>query len=80
LLQCMSQFLARLGSADPRPGGSARRTGTALSPLGPTPPTCAVQQVGSYLGYGGRGANAFGKAAPDPEPPSPNGCYALRAL
>jgi hypothetical protein len=30
------------------------------------PPTCAVQQVGSYLGYSGRGANAFGKAAHDP--------------
>ena len=26
-----------------------------------------MQQVGSYLGYSGRGANAFGKAAPGPE-------------
>jgi hypothetical protein len=26
-----------------------------------TPRTCAVRQVGSYLGYSGRGANAFGR-------------------
>jgi hypothetical protein len=31
--------------------------------LGPRLPTWALQQVGSYLGYSGRGANAFGKAA-----------------
>jgi len=34
--------------------------------LAPSPPTCAVQQVGSYLRYSSRGANAFGKAARDP--------------
>jgi hypothetical protein len=33
---------------------------------GPRLPTCAVQQVGTYLGYSGRGANAFGKAALSP--------------
>jgi hypothetical protein len=31
-----------------------------------TLPTCAVQQVDSYLGYSGRGANAFVKAVRDP--------------
>jgi hypothetical protein len=31
--------------------------------VGPGLPTCVVQQVVSYLGYSGRGANAFGKAA-----------------
>ena len=30
-----------------------------------------LQQVGSYLGYTGRGANPFGKAARDPLP-TPN--------
>jgi hypothetical protein len=37
------------------------------SEFGPGLPTCAVQQVGSYLGYSGRGATAFGKAARDPK-------------
>src|SRR5260370_18105216 len=30
-------------------------------------PTCPVQQVSSYLGYSGRGANALGKAALAPK-------------
>jgi len=34
--------------------------------LGPVLPSFAAQQVGSCLGYTGRGANAFGKAARDP--------------
>ena len=34
--------------------------------LGPTLPICAVQQVGGYLGYNGRGANVVAKAALDP--------------
>jgi hypothetical protein len=29
-----------------------------------------LQQVGSYLGYAGRGADAVGKAARDPAGPS----------
>src|SRR5258708_7023888 len=33
---------------------------------GPRLPTCALQQVGSYLGYSVCGADAFGKAALDP--------------
>jgi hypothetical protein len=33
---------------------------------GPTPPTCTVHQVVSYLGYTGRDANLFGEAALDP--------------
>lgn len=28
----------------------------------------AVQEVGSYLGHSGRGANVFGKATVDPKP------------
>jgi hypothetical protein len=30
------------------------------------PKFLALQQVGSYLGYSGRGAGPFGKAARDP--------------
>src|ERR1700747_1083257 len=37
------------------------------SAVGPRPPTWAQQQVGGYLGYSGRGADAFGKAARDPQ-------------
>jgi hypothetical protein len=33
---------------------------------GPLPPKCGAAQVGRYLGYIGRGANAFGTAAGDP--------------
>jgi hypothetical protein len=37
-----------------------------MSPvLGPKRPTVASQHVGSYLGYTGRGANAFGKGVPE---------------
>src|SRR5712664_4253731 len=36
--------------------------------FGLSPPTCAVQQVGSDLGYSGRCADSFEKAARDPEP------------
>jgi hypothetical protein len=36
------------------------------SAIGPTQPTRAVQQVGSYLGYTGRGAGVVAKAAFDP--------------
>jgi hypothetical protein len=39
-----------------------------MSGIGPTQPTWAVQQVGSYLGYTGRGAGVVAKAAFDPEP------------
>jgi hypothetical protein len=35
--------------------------------IAPEPSTCALQQVGSYLRYTGRGANAFGEAARDPK-------------
>jgi hypothetical protein len=34
--------------------------------IGPTLPTWALQQSGSYLGYTGRAANAVGKAAVTP--------------
>jgi hypothetical protein len=37
--------------------------------------SAAMQQVGSYLGYTGRGANAFRKAARDPE-----ATYRLKAV
>jgi hypothetical protein len=37
-----------------------------MSADGPTPPTWAIQQVGGYLGYTGRRANVFAKAAHDP--------------
>src|SRR5262245_30488488 len=48
--------------------GSVSRNETLERTAGfdPTPPTCAAQQIGSYLGYSGRGANTFGKAARDP--------------
>jgi hypothetical protein len=38
-----------------------------MSESGPTQPTWAVQQVGSYLGYTGRGAGVVAKAAFDPQ-------------
>ena len=41
-----------------------------MSGIGPTQPTWAVQQVGSYLGYTGRGASVVAKAAFDPKLPS----------
>jgi hypothetical protein len=37
------------------------------STFGPTLPTLALQQVGSYLGYTGRAANVIAKAALDPK-------------
>src|SRR6266481_8105677 len=37
-----------------------------MSVIGPTLPTWALQQVGSYLGYTGRDANVVAKAALDP--------------
>jgi hypothetical protein len=37
------------------------------SAIGPGLPTCALQQVGSYLGYTGRAANIVAEAAPDPK-------------
>jgi len=37
-----------------------------MSANGPTLPTWAVPQVGSYLGYTGRDANVVTKAARDP--------------
>jgi hypothetical protein len=40
------------------------------SVYGPPLPTCAVQKVGWYLGYSGRGFSTFGKAARDPKPTS----------
>jgi hypothetical protein len=45
--------------------GSVRRNETVERAAGfwPSPPTCAAQQVGSYLGYSDRGGNASGKAA-----------------
>jgi hypothetical protein len=36
-----------------------------MSAFGPTLPTWALQQVGSYLGYTGRDANVVAKAAHD---------------
>jgi hypothetical protein len=35
--------------------------------FGPTRPTWALRQVGSYLGYTGRDADVVAKAAHDPE-------------
>ena len=40
-----------------------------MSGPGPKLPTCALQQVGSYLGYTGRQAHVVGKAALDPKLP-----------
>jgi hypothetical protein len=40
-----------------------------MAAYGPTQPTWAVQQVGSYLGYTGRGAGVVAKAAFDPNRP-----------
>jgi len=37
-----------------------------MSGSGPTLPTWALQQVGSYLGYTGRDANVVAKATLDP--------------
>jgi hypothetical protein len=34
-----------------------------MSGIGPTPPTWALQQAGSYLGYTGRDANILAEAA-----------------
>jgi hypothetical protein len=51
----------RFGASSALSASLERTTG-----FGPRPPSCGVQQVGSYLGYSGRGANAFGKAARDP--------------
>jgi hypothetical protein len=34
--------------------------------MGPTLLTCALHQVGSYLGYTGLSANLLAEAAPDP--------------
>jgi hypothetical protein len=39
-----------------------------MSLIGPTQPTWAVQQVGSYLRYTGRDANTVAKAARGPNP------------
>ena len=36
-----------------------------MSPFGPTLPTLASRQVGSYLGYTSRHANVVATAAPD---------------
>jgi hypothetical protein len=41
-------------------------TPTRTSGIGPRLPTCALQQVGSYLGYTGRDANILGNAGADP--------------
>jgi hypothetical protein len=51
------------------------RRASAHPGLCPDRPTCVVQQVGSYLGYSGRGAEAFGKAARAP----PRTCRRLGA-
>src|SRR5258708_17724127 len=39
----------------------------ATAAFGPTLPTWALQQVGSYLGYTGRAANVFATGALDPK-------------
>src|SRR5260370_27426207 len=49
---------------------------TDSSAFGPPLPTCAVHKVVSFLGYTGRGANAFGKATRDPKP----SCAAIAQL
>jgi hypothetical protein len=38
-----------------------------ISACGPILPTCAVQQVGSYLGYSGHDAKVVATAAHDPK-------------
>jgi hypothetical protein len=40
-----------------------------MTGCGPTLPTWALQQVGSYLGYTGRDPNVVAKAALDPKLP-----------
>jgi len=40
---------------------SAEMRGWGTPGFSSTPPTCAARQVGSYLGYSGCGANAFGR-------------------
>jgi hypothetical protein len=40
--------------------------GAGTTAVGPTLPTWACNKIGSYLGYTGRGPNALGKAALDP--------------
>src|SRR5215470_2249929 len=52
------------------PVSRAETAAAARSRLGSTPPTCTVQQVGSFLRYTGRAANAAAKTADDPKPPS----------
>jgi len=37
-----------------------------IRPIGPRLPKCGAQQVSSYLGYTGREAKLFGKAAREP--------------
>jgi hypothetical protein len=61
------------------PMGGPVRPRSRVSAPGPGRPTCAAQQVVSYLGYSGRGANAFGRATHDPERNSPRH-EALRQL
>ena len=59
-----------------------------MAALGPTLPTWALQQVGSYLGYTGRDPNVVAKAAPDPLqtwayprlPNEPDGFYNLGSV
>jgi len=40
-----------------------------MTAYGPTLPTCALQRVGSYLGYTGHAANVVAMAALDPNLP-----------
>jgi hypothetical protein len=47
-----------------------------MSGFSPILPTCAVQQVGSYLGYSGHQINVVVTAASDPTLPT----WALRQL
>src|SRR5215470_2396649 len=47
------------------PVSRAETAAASRSRLGSTPPTCTVQQVGSFLRYTGRAANAAAKTADD---------------
>src|SRR5258707_13610317 len=60
-----------------RPSAMQRAAGLLATALGPTLPTWALQQVGSYPGYTGRDANVVAKAAFGPRLPVGHICFTV---
>jgi hypothetical protein len=66
----VAQFVHRLCAQSWNPADETKTLAMVhSSELGPTLPTWAVQQIGSYRWYTGRDVNALGKAAFDPKLP-----------